>query len=74
MVRDRVFVIGGLDELVDQRGGGDVPDRVLGSLRRDMLPGLLPVWRDLDPGGAGILRIAQPPDQAGGIELADDPG
>jgi hypothetical protein len=39
-----------------------------------MLPGLLPAWRDLDPGGAEILRIAPPPDQAERIELADDQG
>ena len=35
-----------------------------GSLRGDALLGLLPFGRDLDPGGAEIVGVAQPPDQA----------
>jgi MFS transporter, ACDE family, multidrug resistance protein len=45
-----------------------------GSLRGDALVGLLPLGGDLDPGGAEIVGVTQPPDQAERIKLADDPG
>jgi MFS family permease len=45
-----------------------------GSLRGDALIGLLPFGGDLDPGGAEVFGVAQPPDQAERVELADDPG
>ncbi|HLN71554.1 MAG TPA: MFS transporter [Streptosporangiaceae bacterium] len=57
--------------------GGHVRDAFgqdRGSLRGDALIRLLPLGRDLDPGGAEIVGVAQPPDQAERIELAHDPG
>jgi ACDE family multidrug resistance protein len=45
-----------------------------GSLRGDALVGLLSLGGDLDPGGAEIVGVTQPPDQAERIKLADDPG
>src|SRR5580658_6976439 len=45
-----------------------------GSLRRDALIGLLALGGDLDAGGAEVVRVAQPPDQAERVKLADHPG
>jgi MFS transporter, ACDE family, multidrug resistance protein len=45
-----------------------------GPLRGDALAGLLPLGGDLHPGGAEIVGITQPPDQAERVELADYPG
>jgi MFS transporter, ACDE family, multidrug resistance protein len=45
-----------------------------GAFGGDALVGLPPLGGDLDPGGAEVVRVAQPADQAERVELADDPG
>jgi len=75
-----------LGEVVQRGQGGDQGGLLLGgqarhafgqdrgSLRGDALIGLRALGGDLDPGGAEIVGITQPLDQAERIELADHPG